>query len=127
RVPDECQAAPTCLGAGGVPDGRNGTPLTVAKTSTGDLELKWGVSCRSDDTDYAVYVGTLGDFTSHTSRFCTTGGLTTKVLTPASGGSYYLVVPTHADREGSYGNDSAGQERPQGHAACFPQLTRPCG
>ncbi len=129
HVPDECQAAPTCLGAGAVPDGGRfvqGAPLTIARVGTGDLELTWGGSCRADDTDYAVYEGTLGDFTSHTARFCTTGGQTTEVLTPASSDSYYLVVPTHADREGSYGDDSAGHERPQGHAACFPQLVRPC-
>src|SRR5439155_10646375 len=127
HVPDECQSSPTCLGAGSVPDGTAGTPLTVVKLPGGDIDLHWGGSCRSDDTDYAVYEGTLGSFTSHTSRFCTTGGQTTQTFTPASASSYYLVVPTHADREGSYGTDSVGNQRPPGQAACFPQLVHTCG
>jgi hypothetical protein len=127
HVPDECQTAPACLGAGSVPDGLAGTPLTVVRTPTGDVELDWGASCRTGDADYAVYEGVLGTFTSHPARFCTTNGETTRTFTPAGGNSYYLVVPTHADREGSYGLDSAGHERPASQAACFPQLIRACG
>lgn len=116
------------FGAGSVPDGRfvEGTPLTVSKTPSGDVELVWGASCLISDTDYAIYEGSLGNFASHASRFCTTGGMRAKVFTPASGNSYYLIVPTHADREGFYGNDSAGHERPQGQGACYPQLAEPC-
>ena len=127
RIPDECQAAPACIGAGSVPDGGvvPGTQLTVAKLPGGNIRLSWGASCRPGD-DFAIYEGTLGSFASHTARFCTTGGQTTKTLTPAGGGAYYLVVPNHADREGSYGKDSAGNERPGGVTACFPQLIRPC-
>ena len=115
-----------CLGARAVPDGADGTPLTVGKNANGDLDLQWGVSCASEDSDYAIYEGSLGDFASHAPRSCTTGGQTTKSLTSASGDVYYLVVPTHAGREGSYGRDSTGQERPQGQAVCFPQWLRSC-
>lgn len=127
HVPDECQAAPVCLGAGSVPDGQSGTRLTVTKAAGGNLQLAWGASCRTGDDDYAVYEGTLGSFVSHVPRTCTTGGARTALLAPAPGNAYYLIVPTRADRQGSYGKNSAGVERPAGPGACFPQLIRPCG
>jgi hypothetical protein len=58
---------------------------------------------------------------------CTTGGALSRSLTPAVGNTYYLVVPTHADREGSYGQDSSGTERPPGAGACLPQQVASCG
>ena len=44
----------------------------------GDLTLTWGDSCRSSDSDYEVYEGTLGDLASHAVRYCSTGGTTSK-------------------------------------------------
>ena len=41
-------------------------------------------------------------------------------------GAYYLVVPLHADREGSYGVDGAGFERPAGTNACAAQSVAAC-
>jgi len=116
-----------------VPDGAQapGPPLMVsmagAPSAPGDLALSWGSSCRSGDTDYAVYEGVLGDFTSHVPRLCSTGGATAATLTPASGNRYYLVVPLSPDGvEGSYGTTSAGQERPASAAACRPQAVGAC-
>lgn len=126
-IPDECQIGPPdCLGAGSVPNGQGGTSLTVAKAGGGNLSLAWGASCRAGDDDYAVYEGALGDFASHVARACTTSGALGAVLDPAPGDTYYLVVPTRADREGSYGTNSAGAERPPGTNACLPQLVKPC-
>ena len=107
---------PSPTAAGGVPDGGDvpGTPLMVGKSGTpGDLELSWGRSCRPSDSDYAVYEGLLGNFTSHAPRLCSTGGATSVTLTPASDSRYYLVVPLSPDgAEGSYGTASDGNQRP---------------
>ena len=129
HVPDECEAAPVCLGAGSVPDGGAGAgaPLTVAKGVGEAIALSWGASCVAADADYAVYEGSLGNFASRVPRTCSTGGALAFDLTPTAGDAYYLVVPIHADREGSYGTDGAGAERPQGAAACVPQSVRTCG
>jgi len=51
-------------------------------------------------------------------------------LTPGEGDTYYLVVPTHADREGSYGRDSAENERTPSSlpaSPCVPQQAGACG
>ena len=133
RIPDECQTLavdPLCLGGGTAPDGTPaaaGTPLGVARdAASGDLHLSWGASCSAADTDYEVYEGALGNFTSHAPRLCTTSGSTTATLTPAGGSTYYLVVPAHGVLEGSYGRDSRGVERPAGQSACHPQVVRTC-
>ena len=129
HVPDECQAFPNCIGAGTVPDGGalTGTPLTVGKGSEGAIVLSWGASCGTADEDYGVYEGSLSSFGSRLPRVCTTAGALSFSLTPAASSSYYLVVPAHADREGSYGIDGFGSERPQAANACAQQLIRACG
>ncbi len=107
---------------GAVPDGGSfpGVPLTVS-ASGGQLSLSWGTSCARTETDYEIYEGTLGSYYSHTQKFCTTGGATTKAFPQPAGSTYYLVVPKNADREGSYGRTSGGTEIPQGASACLPQ------
>jgi hypothetical protein len=119
-VPDDCQAAPLCLGAGSVSGG-----LTLEKGLEGTLVLAWAPSCASDD-DYAIYEGTLGSFGSHVPLLCTTAGATSQILTPGEGDRYYLVVPSHADREGSYGQESSGGERAPAAGACLPQQIVSC-
>ena len=120
---------PSSTAAGGVPDGGDvpGTPLTVGKSSTpGNLDLTWGHSCRPSDSDYAVYEGLLGDFTSHAPRLCGTAGATSATLTPASGSRYYLVVPLTDGAEGSYGTASDGNQRPPSATSCQPQVFTSC-
>jgi hypothetical protein len=109
--------------AGGVPDGKTipGTPLEVSLEPGGDLTLNWGTSCNANDTDFAIYEGSLGDFNSHTPIFCSTGGTASKTFTPGSGNTYYLVVPGNSGFEGTYGLASDGTERPPSAAACLPQ------
>ena len=116
--------------AGSVPDGDDvpGVPLTLRKSTVpGKINLAWDASCRSGDSDYAIYEGVLGNFTSHLQRMCGTGGLLAATLTPASGNRYYLVVPVNPDGvEGSYGTASNGTPRPASASACFPQQFAAC-
>jgi hypothetical protein len=130
-IPDECEGFVECGSAGSTPDGRfvAGRPLKLDKTPGVDISLEWGVSCLADDTDYAVYEGTIGDFTHHSARLCTTEGLTTADLIPdpTEDGSYYLVVPLNGTHEGSYGLTSEGVERPTGQPVpCLPQEIGTC-
>ena len=57
---------------------------------------------------------------------CTTQGLLTKTFPADPGDLYFLVVPLSANREGSYGKNSALVERPQGASACKLQLAGSC-
>ena len=100
--------------------------LTIAKAVVGQITLDWSISCIGTDDDYEIYEGTIGSYYSHTARFCTTGGATTKTLAPAAELTYYLVVPRNLGREGSYGARSGGAERPQGGGACLPQQIGTC-
>ena len=129
RVPDECESPVNCVAAGSVPssDGILGSALRLDRSEVpGDIGLTWSGSCLLGDTDYGVYEGTLGDFTSHASISCSSGGQTEAEVSPATGSTYYLVVPQNADREGSYGRDSAGAERSQGLAPCRIQAAVTC-
>jgi hypothetical protein len=112
--------------AGRVPSGADDPPLAVTKVASGDLTLEWGESCNTGDTDYEVYEGTLGDFTSHSPLVCSTSGALEWTFTPAAGDTYYLIVPRNASREGSYGLDSSGNERPVGAEACLVQRIESC-
>ena len=78
------------------------------------------------DNEYAIYEGNVGSYYNHASKFCSTGGATTWTFTPATWDAYYLVVPHNGINEGSYGLDSASNERPQGVPACLPQLIGVC-
>jgi len=85
------------------------TQLLVTKTGSGDdLQLDWQPSCSSDDDNYAVYGGDLGNFTSHTLEQCSTGGNTTAIVTPPAVDRYFIVVPLDGTSEGSYGTTSEG-------------------
>jgi hypothetical protein len=114
--------------AGRVPDGATlpGTPLTLGKVGGNQLALSWGPSCLSGDTDYEIYEGSLGDFTSHAPRFCSTSGVSGMTFDAPAGDVYYLIVPTNGIAEGSYGVDHQGNGRPQGLSACFPQSIDGC-
>ena len=115
-------------GSGRVPDGRQGAgpPLMVSRLGTGELTLTWGASCVAGDTDYIVYEGALGNFTSHAPRACSTGGATQLTLLPASGSAYYLVAPRNLSNQGSLGVSSLGVERPPGTSQCLPVDVSPC-
>ena len=122
---DVAGAAPS--GAGEVPDGNGvpGAPLTMAH-SGGMIFLSWDDSCNPGDTDYEVYEGTLGIFTSHAGIVCSTGGLTAVTFAAPPGDAYYLVVPSDGTSHGSYGVDGLGAQRPVSLSACSPQSILTC-
>ena len=126
-IPDECDAAASCAPAGAVPDGDAvpGVPLTVEHAAGGDIVLSWGASCSVDDTDYAIYEGPIGLFTSYLPNTCSTSGLTTYTVTPTIPSGFFLVVPI-GDIEGSHGTNSVGAERAPSTGACAPQLLGAC-
>jgi hypothetical protein len=107
---------------GRIPNGGSvpGLPLRLAKTvlTPGQLDLAWDPSCSPEGVDYAVYEGTLGAWYSHNPLRCTTDGSGAVRITPGAGNRYYLVVPMSAFREGSFGTDSAGIERPGSASRC---------
>jgi len=104
-------------GLGRVPDGIVGAPLQVCRNLS-QLDLTWGASCGSLATDYAVYEGTLGVWSSHQPLACSTAGALAATVTPSSGDRYYLIVPVSATQEGSYGTNSGGAEIPQSSSPC---------
>ena len=110
---------------GVVPDGAPETQLMVTASGS-NLTLAWGASCAASGVDYAIYQGTIGTYYSHTLKFCSTQGLLNKTFAADPEDLYFLVVPVSADREGSYGTDSALVERPVGTSACKPQLVGSC-
>jgi hypothetical protein len=111
----------------GVPFPAGGRVAGLAMASSGaNLSLSWSPSCSASDTDYAVYEGTLGSFTTHQSVVCSTGGATSATIAPSPGDGYYLVVPRTASKEGSYGRRSGGTERPAAASACVPQQPSGC-
>jgi len=124
-----CFGIGPAAGAGRVPDGAvvPGSPLIVTRDGAMVVDLSWGPSCVPGDVDYAVYVGVPPDFTSHVPRLCTSGG-STSVSVRVTAPSYLLVVPMSATREGSYGSDSDGADRPAAlpGVGCRPQLVTPC-
>jgi hypothetical protein len=120
-------------GAGSVPDGSDppDPPLRAALLSHAFSTSVWigllrGESCLTQDEEYEIYEGVIGDFTSHRPRACVTGGATAFELISAPENSYYLVVPRNVAREGSYGTDGEAGERPPGAASCVPQEIEVC-
>jgi hypothetical protein len=112
--------------AGAVPDGASiaGAPLRLERVPGERMKLTWGPSC-AEATDYAIYEGTIGDWDSHVPVFCSTNGATERTF-GRRGDTYYLVVPRNQVREGSYGLDSAGNERASSSLACRPQEIGTC-
>jgi glucose/arabinose dehydrogenase len=110
---------------GTVPDGDAvpGSPLRLGRNTAdaAKLDLAWGASCSGTAEDYSVHQGTLGGWYGHTFLLCSTGAATEATITPGTGDHYFLVVALDETREGSYGTDSAGTERPPSGASCRPE------
>ncbi len=120
-------------------DGTLGIPAGAGAVETlrvdrsvvpGDLRLTWTPSCSPAATNYAIYEGLLGSFYSHVMRSCDDlGSDRAEDVHPAATDAYYLVVPTRASTEGSYGTDGDGVERPAAAPGqqCAPaQVLTPC-
>ena len=101
-------------------------PLTLTKQPGGDVRLDWGSACMSSWPDFVVYEGTLGDFTSHQSRLCSTGGAPTATLAPDAGSRFYLVGARALDREGPASISSDGTPFPPAAVTCAPPVQGMC-
>jgi len=122
-----CVIAPSASPTLGAAAGRLADPgLRVDKTGDGGIVLSWPGSCLAGDTDFEVYAGVLGEFDADEPLACTTGGATTYPLPSEPGDRFFLVVPRNSTREGSYGTNGAGAERPPPGGACLPQEMSDC-
>ena len=100
--------------------------LQISKLGNNPV-LTWnapGGLCLTDG--YQIYRGTLPfESYNHYALSCFINSTTyTDSFAPDS--YYYLVVPDNATREGSYGTNSYGDERPQALIPCKLQDTSPC-
>ena len=97
--------------------------ITVNLISPTQIRIAWnGSGCAGGET-YGIYEGVMGAYYSHTrlAAHCTdTPPLFQEDVAFSPGSRYYLVVPSNANVEGSYGTNSAGAERPVGAVQCVP-------
>lgn len=132
KYPGCDQQSDTCTGSnppGSVPDNNNhlGQPLTISKSGN-DLQLSWsapGGTCVT--SNYGIYRGNLlWSAYNHSPVLCNTGGTTSATVPMDSGSYYYLVAAQNEGKEGSYGMDSSGTERPASSSPCLPQQIGTC-
>ncbi len=90
-------------GAGSVPPS-----LDLRLDAPDRIEFIWPSASCSGAADYAVYEGTLGDWTSHTALTCSADVDCDRreTLDVSTGDRYYMVVPLNPYGEGSYGQQS---------------------
>lgn len=115
----EASSTDTSGAVGGTGPGR--VPSLIVRKNAenpSDLDLLWSESCGGTATGYSVHEGVLGSWYSHDAILCSTSGATEATISPGSSGRYYLVVSLDAHREGSYGTDSLGIERPRSSTRC---------
>jgi hypothetical protein len=96
--------------------GRVENSLRLAKTSDSPprLRLSWEPSCLPGYSDYGLFVGRLGEWTSHRAVTCTDHGSDLEEFMDSwDGDEFFLVVPHNGRVEGSYGIRSDGTERPR--------------
>jgi len=102
-----------------------GELLKLEKIST-SYRLLWGASCNAKDTDYVIYEGTMGNFTTSAPVRCTTSGNRAALFSASATSRFYLVGPRNGTREGSLGTDSTGSERPPGTTSCVARFVLQC-
>jgi hypothetical protein len=100
-------------------------PIAVGHAA-GNLNFSWLPSCERADDDYELYMGTLpapgNPFVyNHAPVLCSTNGALTATVPVPAGNRYFMVVPRNGCREGSYGKDWNGAQRPQGSPFCMVQ------
>lgn len=92
------------------------------------LELSWGVPCNDalvPAQDFAVYQGSISDFTSYSSWTCSTNRVPSYLVDSAPDDSFWLVVPNTSAAEGSYGTATSGERAPAA-SACKIQSIGSC-
>ncbi len=83
--------------------------------------LHWSPTCDNWAEEYAIYEGPIGEFETRSVVACSDTGLRFEEKAPTSfPGTYLLVVPRFELREGSYGTDSSGNDRPPAASPCVP-------
>jgi hypothetical protein len=116
---------------GGFSTFSNGTWMIRAAgngVAADSLILSWGLPCNAasvPNQDYAVYRGSLGDWTNLTNITCTTGRARSWLTETEDVNLFWLVVPQNSANEGSYGQSSFG-ERAAAAAPCKPQAVGSC-
>jgi hypothetical protein len=114
----------TCSAASGnVP-----ATLQAERVTNTVIRLTWEPSCSSGALDYGIYEGQIGVWNEHFIADCSDNGHNlTENVTTQPGSRYYLVVAHSSADEGSYGQDSEGNERPVGFTTCVAeQVLAPC-
>jgi hypothetical protein len=99
--------------------------LRIAKDGA-DLVWSWGESCIATDTDYSIYRGAIPGIGQHEPFVCSTAGATRYTNQAPEGDLYFLVTPHNGVVGGSYGQTSAGAERPKGSPVCLPRFFEAC-
>ena len=98
-----------------------GNPLTAAKAAGTTVNVSYTPGCGA--TDHAIYRGTgpISGVVNWTNAHCSLGATSPATFdpgTPSSGSFYYFViVAQNAGKEGSYGTNSSGAERPEANNA----------
>jgi hypothetical protein len=108
----------TCLANASEPGTVPALRIGKSATTAGDLEISWDASCTAPGPDYSIHEGFLGVWYSHAAVRCTSAGALQATLTPADGSRYYLIAPVRDGFTGSFGQSSAGSERPDGDPSC---------
>ena len=99
--------------------------LSVDRTASA-VHLSWSNSCAPGDDDYAVYSGTLGEFTSHSPLACSTAGASEFAIPGDDASTYYLVAPLGPNSEGALGKSTDGIRRPEGTSRCATRKLNAC-
>ena len=117
----------TVLSAPPTPGEASGTlPLRVTAFDrlSGNVTISFDPACGS--TDHTLYTGNLSSVASLaiTQRSCNRGVSGTTTFNPGPGSYFWMIVGNDGVKEGSYGTNRAGIERPEdsGASACnLPQ------
>ena len=92
------------------------------------LVLSWGEPCNAASVpsqDYAVYQGSMGEWTSLASLTCSTAHAGSWLTESQEDALFWLVVPQNSANEGSYGQSSFGERAPAA-LPCKPQAIGAC-
>lgn len=111
--PVEMETTTVVLGTvSGVP-GEAGTLLVARSVTPGSLDVSFVPAC--DATDHNVYFGDLAQVSTYaySDVVCSIGATGDVTFAPGSGSVFFLVVANDGVREGSYGLDSDGLQRPE--------------
>lgn len=102
--------------------------LTEAKIG-GNLTLNWARTCLPNETDFEVYVGSLGNFTSHAPLLCTTGGFTTATFAQPAGNarSGAAMLPGRTASQWAARAGETERRIPTRPVSSFPGSGRPYG